>query len=77
MNETQKQLEEMTKDFLSDLRGSSSEIDDERLRTNFESYLSDAEHFLSEKDYIRSFEAAVFASGLLESRTRLSSGEQF
>jgi hypothetical protein len=41
------------------------------LSDNFEAYISDSRHFLKQGDYIRAFEAAVFASGILESRTRL------
>lgn len=70
MNETQEKLEEMTEKFLDDLNGGSKGLEG-NLSDNFEAYISDARHFLEQGDYIRAFEAAVFASGILESRTRL------
>jgi Protein of unknown function (DUF357). len=70
LNKTQKELREMTKKFLDDLDGGSDRLDG-NLSDNFEAYVSDARHFLDEEDYIRAFEAAVFASGILESETRL------
>ena len=70
MNETQEKLEEMTEKFLDDLDGESEGLEG-NLSDNFEAYISDSRHFLKQGDYIRAFEAAVFASGILESRTRL------
>jgi hypothetical protein len=70
LNETQEKLEEMTERFLDDLGGESRSLEG-NLSDNFEAYVSDARHFLEQGDYIRAFEAAVFASGILESQTRL------
>lgn len=62
----------MTLDFLEDLE-SFQQTDKlpENIQTNFEAYISDAKHFLSEEDYIRAFESAVYASGLKDPYTRL------
>lgn len=63
----------MAEEFLRDLenRRSAADIDDHNLRENIDAYLEDARHFLTEEDYIRAFESAVYCSGLLDTETRL------
>lgn len=38
----------------------------EWMKTNIEAYISDAQDFLKKKDYVRSFEAVIWAWGFFE-----------
>jgi hypothetical protein len=72
MNKTQEKLEEETKKWLEKL--------DERIEgkdksveqmENVLAYRDDTKHFLEEEDYIRAWEAVVYAWGILETLERL------
>lgn len=76
MNKTQEKLEEETEKWLEKL--------DERLEgkdqsveqmENVLAYRDDTEHFLEEKDYIRAWEAVIYAWGILETLERLGKFE--
>ena len=39
--------------------------------TNIKAYISDSRHFLEQKDFIRAFEAVIYAWGIAETLERL------
>ena len=76
MNETEKMLEGQTLKWLEKLEHriktaklSGKEAEDPML--NVSSYISDCKHFLNKKDYIRAFEAMVYAFGIYETLINL------
>ena len=78
MPETEKQLKKETDKWLKKLKETTSRIvilnDSEKLRNsveNIHAYIKDSEHFIEKKDFIRAFEAVVYAWGILETCERL------
>jgi len=76
MNPTEKSLEEETLKWLEKLekRMEKTEILDKKAKDsliNVDSYMSDAKHFLNKKDYVRAFEAMVYAFGIYETLINL------
>jgi len=76
MTNTQETLERETKKWLEKLEEQSKKIEilDPKAKNevvNIKSYLSDAKHFLEKKDFVRSFEAVVYAYGILDSLDRM------
>jgi hypothetical protein len=72
MNETQEKLEEETRKWLQKLDDRLEERDEsvEQMENVF-AYRNDTEHFLEEEDYIRAWEAVIYAWGILETLERL------
>ena len=76
MDTTEKSLLKETKKWLSRLEkkkceplGKSKEVREQV--TNIRAYISDCKHFLGKKDYIRAFEAIVYAWGIWETLENL------
>lgn len=72
MNKTQEKLEEETNKWLEKLN-SRLEGKDESVEQmeNVLAYRDDTTHFLEEGDYIRAWEAVIYAWGILETLERL------
>jgi hypothetical protein len=73
MDETQEALKKETEKWLSKLESARSSIktlkDSRELKAvlkNMDAYIKDTKHFLEKKDFIRAFEAVIYAWGLLE-----------
>jgi len=73
MNPTDRELIAQTEKWLEKLRKERKNVKVERpdkgLATaieNLDAYISDASHFIEKKDYIRAFEAVIYAWGILE-----------
>lgn len=66
--ETEKWLEKIKKEKI-EPKKTSRELDEQI--TNIKAYISDCRHFLKEGDYVRAFEAVVYAWGILETCQRL------
>ena len=76
MNETEKRLEAETLKWLEKIekRMEKTNLLDKKAEdsiVNVNSYISDAKHFLNQKDYIRAFEAMVYAFGIYETLINL------
>lgn len=75
MNETELLLLKETEKWLSRLKKKSlppSQQQEVREQiTNIKAYLADCQHFLEKKDYVRAFEAVVYAWGIFETLEKL------
>ena len=76
MNQTEKSLEAKTLKWMERLekRRKQTQIMDKKAKdslVNVDSYISDCKHFLSKKDFIRAFEAMVYAFGIYETLINL------
>ncbi len=76
MNPTEKNLEAETLKWLEKLekRRKQTKVLDKKAKdslVNVDSYISDCKHFLEKKDYIRAFEAMVYAFGIYETLINL------
>ena len=79
--DTDKVLEQQTRKWLAKLekeaRGitpASSGVDPAKTRNsiaNVHAYIKDARHFMEKGDFVRSFEAVIYAWGILETLQRL------
>ena len=77
MNKTQEKLEEETREWLEKLENRMEERDsDVEQMENVEAYRDDTYHFLEEEDYIRAWEAVIYAWGILETLERLGKFEE-
>lgn len=70
------ELEIQTKKWLKKIekQKNSIEILDKRAENevvNIKSYISDAKHFLEKEDFVRSFEAVIYAWGILDTLNRM------
>ncbi len=76
MNNTQKKLREETKKWLEKLEERIEKRDKtvEQME-NVLAYRDDTYHFLEEKDFIRAWEAVIYAWGILETLERLGKFE--
>ena len=77
MDKTQEKLEEETEKWLEKLddRLEGKDRDVEQME-NVLAYRDDTEHFLEEDDYIRAWEAVIYAWGILETLERLGKFEK-
>lgn len=76
MNKTQKQLEQETEKWLKKLENRLENRDkDVEQMENVLAYRDDTYHFLEEEDYIRAWEAVIYAWGILETLERLDKFE--
>ena len=77
MNKTQKKLKEETEKWLEKLNdrieGKNESVDQ---MENVLAYREDTKHFLEEEDYIRAWEAVIYAWGILETLERLGKFEE-
>lgn len=72
MNRTQQKLEQETKRWLDKLEERLEERDDSvEQMENVLAYRDDTYHFLEEEDFIRAWEAVIYAWGILETLERL------
>jgi hypothetical protein len=71
MNETEEELLEQTRKWREKLDERLEEKGDFEQRENVEAYRSDTDHFIEEEDYIRAWEAIVYAWGILETVERI------
>ncbi len=77
MNKTQEKLEEETREWLEKLESRMEERDSEvEQMENVKAYRDDTYHFLEEEDYIRAWEAVIYAWGILETLERLGKFEE-
>jgi hypothetical protein len=77
MNKTQEKLEEETKKWLEKLNDRIEGKDDSvEQMENVLAYRDDTKHFLKEEDYIRAWEAVIYAWGILETLERLGKFDQ-
>jgi hypothetical protein len=77
VNETQEELEDMTREWLDRLECRDRKLDYNESHTkNIEAYRKDAYHFLDQEDYVRAFEAVIYAWGILETLERLTETQQ-
>lgn len=76
MNKTQEKLEEETEKWLEKLndRIEGKDKDVEQME-NVLAYRDDTTHFLEEEDYIRAWEAVIYAWGILETLEKLGKFE--
>lgn len=76
MDKTQEKLEEETEKWLEklgeELEGLDRDVDQ---MENVLAYRDDTRHFLDEGDYIRAWEAVIYAWGILETLQRLGKFE--
>jgi hypothetical protein len=78
-NKTEKTAEELiaqTIHWLDKLEKKKIELkspskESEEQLTNIQAYVSDCKHFLEQKDFIRAFEAVIYAWGIAETLERL------
>lgn len=77
LDDTQKNLKEETNKWLEkldeELVGLDRDVDQ---MENVIAYRDDTEHFLEEKDFIRAWEAVIYAWGILETLQRLGKFEE-
>jgi hypothetical protein len=77
VDKTQEKLEEETEKWLEKLKdrieGKNKEVEQ---MENVLAYRDDTTHFLEEEDYIRAWEAVVYAWGILETLERLGKFEE-
>lgn len=72
MNETQQKLEKETRKWLERLEERVEKRDESvEQMENVTAYRDDTYHFLEEEDYIRAWEAVIYAWGILETLERL------
>lgn len=72
MNETQQKLEKETRKWLKRLEERVEKRDESvEQMENVTAYRDDTYHFLEEEDYIRAWEAVIYAWGILETLERL------
>jgi hypothetical protein len=78
MDKTQEKLEEETQKWLQKLedrikekRGKIDNLESIEQMENVFAYRDDTEHFLEEEDYIRAWEAVIYAWGIFETLERL------
>ena len=72
MDKTQEKLEEETKKWLEKLNDRIKDRDKSvEQMENVLAYRDDTTHFLEEEDYIRAWEAVIYAWGILETLERL------
>jgi len=72
MNKTQKKLEKETQKWLEKLDQKLEDKDKSvDQMENVLAYRDDTKHFLEEEDYIRAWEAIIYAWGILETLERL------
>jgi hypothetical protein len=78
MDKTQEKLEEETKKWLKKLdekigekRTENKKLEEVEQMENVLAYRDDTKHFLEEEDYIRAWEAVIYAWGILETLERL------
>lgn len=72
MNKTQEELKEETEKWLEKLEDRLEDRDkDVEQMDNVLAYRDDTYHFLEEEDYIRAWEAVIYAWGILETLERL------
>lgn len=73
MDKTQEKLEEETNKWLDKLDEELEGLDkDIEQMENVLAYRNDTLHFLKEKDFIRAWEAVIYAWGILETLQRLN-----
>jgi hypothetical protein len=76
MNKTQEQLKEETEKWLEKLENRLEGKDESvEQMENVLAYRDDTYHFLEEEDYIRAWEAVIYAWGILETLERLGKFE--
>lgn len=76
MNKTQKRLESETEKWLEKLEQRIEERDESvEQMENVLAYRDDTRHFLDEEDFIRAWEAVIYAWGILETLERLGKFE--
>ncbi len=76
MNKTQEKLEQETKKWLEKLEQRIEDRDSSvEQMENVLAYRDDTYHFLEEKDFIRAWEAVIYAWGILETLERLGKFE--
>ncbi len=72
LDETQRNLKEETEKWLQKLEDRIEEKDSSvEQMENVEAYRDDTYHFLEEQDFIRAWEAVIYAWGILETLERL------
>jgi hypothetical protein len=72
MEDTQQKLEAETREWLEKLNEKLEEKHREvEQMENVLAYRDDTRHFLEKKDYVRAFEAVIYAWGILETLERL------
>ncbi len=77
MNETQRKLKTETEKWLEKLENRIQKRDSSvEQMENVEAYRSDTYHFLEEEDFIRAWEAVIYAWGILETLERLGKFEK-
>lgn len=77
MNETQLKLEEETRKWLEKIEERIEKRDSSvEQMENVEAYRDDTYHFLAEEDFIRAWEAVIYAWGILETLERLGKFEK-
>lgn len=86
MNSIKKKLKEETENWLERMENKKESVkarkETKEVKNsikNIEAYIKDCRHFLGEEDYIRAFEAVVYAWGILETLERtglVESGEK-
>lgn len=76
MDKTQEKLQQETKKWLEKLENRLEDRDkDVEQMENVLAYKEDTKHFLNEGDYIRAWEAVIYAWGILETLERLDKFE--
>jgi hypothetical protein len=76
MNETQKNLKQETEKWLKKLEKRVEDRDESvEQMENVLAYRDDTSHFLEQEDYIRAWEAVIYAWGILETLERLGKFE--
>jgi len=77
MDKTQEKLEEETRKWLEKLNDRIEDRDESvEQMENVLAYRDDTTHFLEEEDYIRAWEAVIYAWGILETLERLGKFDQ-
>lgn len=77
MNETQKELKQETEKWLEKLENRIEERDESvEQMENVLAYRDDTYHFLDEEDFVRAWEAVIYAWGILETLERLGKFEK-
>lgn len=78
MNKTQEKLEDETEKWLDKLdkkienkRKSNPDLEEIDQMENVIAYRDDTKHFLEQEDYIRAWEAVIYAWGIIETLERL------
>lgn len=77
LDETQEKLKKETEKWLERLDSELQDVDESvDQMENVLAYRDDTEHFLEEEDFIRAWEAVIYAWGILETLQRLGKIEQ-